>query len=166
MNKQTKVFAAFEPQMSKAYALEAIKILKQAKALREVLGPIAMQHLEGLEDATGCLTECMAELMPLDYHDVVRWSRSAHAARDVIASVPKDFDSDHLPSYRKHLRDNLILEREISEGDRSDFRYTDQDLFDSTSDAFQRAFDIGLSKWQADHFDHYGIDREGFEVVV
>ena len=45
MNKQIKVTAekeAFEPKMTKAHALEAIKTLKEAKALREVLGPIAM----------------------------------------------------------------------------------------------------------------------------
>jgi hypothetical protein len=169
MNKQIKVTAekeAFEPQMSKAHALEAIKTLKQAKALREVIGPIAMQHLEDLESATDSLTFCMAELMPLDYHDVVSWSRSAYEASDAIASVPKDFDSDHLPSYRKYLRANLMLEGELSEGYRSDFRYADQRLFCRTSNAFQRTFNISLTKWQADHFDHYGIDREGFEVAT
>ena len=169
MNKQIKVTAekeAFEPKMSKAHALEAIKTLKQAKALREVLGPIAMQHLEDLESATDSLAFCMAELMPLDYHDVVSWSRSAYEASDAIASVPIDFDSDHLPSYRKHLRANLMLEGELSEGYRSDFRYADQRLFCHTSTAFHRAFNISLTKWQADHFDHYGIDREGFEVAT
>ena len=168
MTKQVKlkVAEAFEPRWDKDVA-ERVQInALNAKALRGQLAAEEMQTIDKFGKAVRKLDWQMCELMPLDYHDVAEWHTATYDAFSALDGheILKQ-DSDFMRWFWKSLQENLYICTEFSEGERSDFRMADRSTICCADLHYRHAFDASISEVEAQHLDHYGINREGLEVT-
>ena len=167
MNKQVKIKAAetFKPNMEKETAERMGNRAKIAKDLHNQFDQSDLAALAKFKRAISFMSLSMSELMPLDYHDVADWSESVYEVFHALDDHPELKTNENLASFWKSVQENFHLEREFSEGTRYDFRLTDRNTFALTDIAYRNAFDASISQYQADHLDHFGINREGLEVT-
>ena len=168
MNKQVKlkVAEAFEPRMDEDVA-ERVQINAfNAKALREKLAEEEMQTIDKFGKAVRNLDWQMSELMPLDYHDVAEWHTATYDAFSALdGHLILKQDMEFLGWFWKSLQENLYICTEFSEGERNDFKMSDRWTISRAESHYRHAFDASISKFEAKHLDHYGINREGLEVT-
>lgn len=168
MTKQVKlkVAEAYEPMMSEHVA-ERVQInALKAKELRGQLAAEEMQTIDKFGKAVRKLDWQMCEFMPLDYHDVAEWHTATYDAFSALDGheILKQ-DSDFMRWFWKSLQENLYICTEFSEGERSDFKMSDRWTISRAECHHRHAFDASISEVEAQHLDHYGINREGLEVA-
>ena len=167
MNKQVKIKAAetFKPNMDKEAAERMENRARSAKDLQNQFHQSDLAALAKFQRAANFLCCSMSELMPLDYHDIADWSESVHEVFHALDGHPELKTNENLASFWKSVQENFHLEREFTEGTRYDFRFTDRNTFARADNTYQHAFDASIIQYQADHLDHFGINREGLEVT-
>ena len=168
MTKQVKlkVAEAFEPMMSEDEAKRVQVNAFKAKELRGQFSDERMESVDKFGKAVRMLDWQMSDLMPLDYHDVADWHTATYDAFCALnghASLKQD--NERLRWFWKSLQENLYICTEFSEGERNDFKMSDRWTICRAETHYRHAFDASISEVEAQHLDHYGINREGLEVT-